>query len=77
LDHDANIQVYDPLGMEYARRVLGDRVAYSSSAEECLKNAGFCVIAILWDDPWIMPSDFTKNVKHAVVLECWRIEQRS
>ena len=74
LNRGAKVQVYDRLGMENARQILGDRAAYSPSAEECLKNADLCIIATPWEEfRNLKPSDFTNNMKHAVVLDCWRI----
>lgn len=73
-DGGAKVRVYDPLGAQNACRVLGDRVVYLSSAKECLKNGDLCVIATPCEEfRKLRPSDFTKNMKHAVILDCWRL----
>ena len=46
----AIVHAYDPEGMEQARSVIGDVIAYCSSADEALKGADICVIATEWKE---------------------------
>ena len=42
----ARLSVYDPAGMENARRVVGEEnIRYTNSATECLKDSEFCLLA--------------------------------
>jgi UDPglucose 6-dehydrogenase len=49
LDKGARIRVYDPEGMDEARKVLGD-VDYRASAYDCLGGADAAVIVTEWDE---------------------------
>jgi len=46
----AIVRAYDPEGMEQARSVIGDVIAYCSSADEALEGADICVIATEWKE---------------------------
>jgi len=78
LKEGADVRVYDPAGMENARKVLGQAdVNYASSVEGCLKNAELCILATPWDEfKSLKPEDFTLNMKQPRLLDCWRILRR-
>jgi UDPglucose 6-dehydrogenase len=46
----ALIHAYDPKGMEQARAVIGDVIAYCADAEEALRGADLCVVATEWKE---------------------------
>jgi UDPglucose 6-dehydrogenase len=74
----ANLFVYDPAAMDNARKVLGTKgITYVNSAQECLKDSEFCLLATPWDEfKKMSPNDFTGNMKKARLLDCWGIYNR-
>jgi len=50
LEKGVKIQAYDPKAVETAKEVLGDKVAYSKSPSEALKDADFCMIVTEWPE---------------------------
>ncbi|MFQ6134342.1 MAG: UDP-glucose dehydrogenase family protein [Nitrososphaerales archaeon] len=70
------VTIYDPAGLDNAKRLLGDKVGYASSIEECLKGSEVCIIATPWDEFNDLPTDILKRNGVQVVLDCWRILDR-
>ncbi|MBI4333644.1 MAG: UDP-glucose/GDP-mannose dehydrogenase family protein [Chloroflexi bacterium] len=78
LGEGCRVSVYDPAGMDNARSTLGDGVKYASSAEECLRDTEFCLLATPWEEFKTLRAEaFTKNMKRPALLDCWRIFDRS
>ena len=79
LGSGAILSIYDPAGMGNARRVLGEnRVKYASSARECLEGSELCILATPWPEfKTLSTRDFTSAMKKPVLLDCWRILDRS
>ena len=75
LEEGAKLSVYDPAGMENAKKVLGEKgVIYAGSAKECLRDADFCILATPWNEfKNLQPRDFNASMKHSVLLDCWKI----
>ncbi len=70
----ALVSVYDPAGMENAKRILEVGIKYASSVEDCLADSELCILATPWDEfRSLKPEDFTKSMKKPVLLDCWRI----
>ena len=67
------VAVYDPLAMDNARVVLGDRVQYLS-LRQCLHSADMVIIATPCDEfRALKPSDFSAKHRRVIVFDCWRI----
>jgi UDPglucose 6-dehydrogenase len=68
------VVVYDPEALENARRVLGDKVAYANSAEECAGQVQVLVIATPWE-PFkrLRPEHLAGHGRSVTVVDCWRI----
>jgi UDPglucose 6-dehydrogenase len=75
LEKGAMLSVFDPAGMDNARKVLGEKgVRYAGSAKDCLKNAEFSMVSTPWEEfKLLTPADFTGNMKKARLLDCWRL----
>ena len=75
LQGGARLSVYDPAGMENARKILGEKgIRYANSVKECLQNTDFCILATPWKEfKSLRPEDFTATMKQPVLLDCWRI----
>ncbi len=68
-----SVMVYDPLGIRNAKELLGDKVKYAKSSQECLQDAQVCIIATPWSEFMkLSPEDFTK-CDLIVIIDCWRI----
>jgi len=78
LKEGARLAVYDPAGMENARKVLGENgVDYAGSAKDCLKDADFCILATPWKEfRNLKPDDFITRMKRPALLDCWRLYDR-
>ena len=79
LEEGATLAVYDPAGMESARKTLGEKsVGYAGSAKECLKDADFCILATPWNEfKSLKPNDFIAGMKQPVLLDCWKLYDRA
>ncbi|MEM4282053.1 MAG: UDP-glucose/GDP-mannose dehydrogenase family protein, partial [Candidatus Caldarchaeum sp.] len=74
LEKGCSITVYDPAAVEKVRRVYGDKLAYATSAVECLQGADFCIVATEWDDfKKLKPRDFRKHMRNPVVVDGRRV----
>lgn len=72
LTEDATpVVVHDPQAMESARRILGDRVRYAASRDDCAGAADVLVVATPWEEfRELDPSALRPGV---TVLDCWRL----
>jgi len=68
-DGRRQVVVWDPLAIPGARPVLGDRVSYANSAEECIQQAE--VIVILNPLKELEYIDWSK-AETRTVIDCWR-----
>lgn len=75
----ARLSVYDPAGMENARKVLGEQnILYADSVAECLKGSELCLVATPWEAfKALTPDDFSRSMKRPRLLDCWRLFNRS
>jgi UDPglucose 6-dehydrogenase len=65
--------VYDPLAMQAAKNVLGERVRYAASAEDCASGADVLVLATAW--PEFRQID-TARLNGTAVIDCWGLLER-
>jgi UDPglucose 6-dehydrogenase len=68
----ADIAVYDPLAIEGARAVFGDRITYAGSAKECVAGSSVCVITTQADEFQRIDQSYFADTP-TVVVDCWRI----
>jgi UDPglucose 6-dehydrogenase len=74
LKKKARVIVYDPVAMDNAKKIFGEKVSYSSSAIECIRNAVCCIIVTEWDEfRNLGPEDFVKHMKEPNVVDGRRI----
>ena len=70
------VSVYDPLAMESTRAMLGNRIEYANSVQDCLSRSYLCVIATPWEEfRCIDDSYITYNP--TIIIDCWRALDRS
>ncbi len=70
----ARVKVYDPLAMESAKNVLGNKVTYASSMYECIKDCDAAIIITDWDEfKKFTPNDFRKFMRNPVLIDTKRV----
>ncbi|WP_311769380.1 UDP-glucose dehydrogenase family protein [Listeria booriae] len=79
LDAGADVTVYDPIGMNNARRILNDQVVYAESALASITDAEICFIFTEWQEiKALTPSDFSGKMRRAHVYDgrnCFEIAE--
>jgi len=74
LDRGARVRVHDPKALENARRVLGDRVEYAGSMEECLRGAELAVLATEWPEYGRLDAETLRRLMRSpALLDCRRL----
>ena len=74
IERGVKVKVHDPRALENARRVLGNKVEYCSSIEECLQGSDLCILATEWPEyEELDPSTLQKFMKSPALLDCRRI----
>jgi len=74
LDKGAEVVAYDPKATNNARSVLGNRVAYATSVEECVTGADVCIVATGWKEFKSMkPGQFRRLMRSPAVVDGRRI----
>jgi UDPglucose 6-dehydrogenase len=74
LEEGAALSIYDPAGLENAKKTLGKKTRYAGSVEECLKGADACVLATPWKEfKSLKPEIFAENMRNPVLIDCWRV----
>ncbi|MEM0457230.1 MAG: UDP-glucose/GDP-mannose dehydrogenase family protein [Nitrososphaerota archaeon] len=74
LKEGAQVVVFDPKGLENAKKLLGDTVLYADSAIECIKDADCCIIVTEWDEfKKLRPEDFVKFMRSPIVIDGRRV----
>lgn len=69
-----SVVAYDPVGMENARRVLGERIQFSPSVTECIDGSQVVVITTPWKEFGQIGSTLVGRAgRPRVVIDCWRI----
>jgi UDPglucose 6-dehydrogenase len=68
----ADITVYDPLALDGARAVFGDRITYASSVKECVAGSSVCVITTPADEFQCIDQSYFADTL-IVLVDCWRI----
>jgi UDPglucose 6-dehydrogenase len=72
------VLVYDPLGMENARRHLDGAVRFCSSMRECAGGSHVLIIATPWQEfQTLQPGELNSSLGVPSVVDCWRILQRT
>lgn len=67
---NAQITVYDPVALKEAQAIFSSSVIYSSSAEECLKDADICFIVTEWNEfKHLTPSNFKELMKTPIIVD--------
>lgn len=74
-DRGLAVSVFDPLALDTARRLLGGKVRYATSVEDCVAGTDLCVVATPWPEFQALdPATLARLMKPgAAVVDCWRL----
>jgi len=68
------ICVFDPMGLDNARRELEGRVRFAAGADECARESDIIVIATPWEEfRNISPEALQCTGPPKVIVDCWRL----
>jgi len=74
LKQGAKITAYDPAAIPNAKTIFKNKIKYTSSAIQCLKDSDCCILVTEWDIfKKLTPEDFTKNMKQPILIDGRRI----
>jgi hypothetical protein len=74
----AEVVAYDPVAIENARRILGDKVEYAKSARECLTGADCCILVTEWTEfSGLHPGLFGRLMRTPAVVDGRRVFERN
>ncbi|WP_199426061.1 UDP-glucose dehydrogenase family protein [Thermaerobacillus caldiproteolyticus] len=75
----AFVIAYDPIAIENAKRIIGDKIAYADSVETALRDADIAFIVTEWETFKNLPLDtFEKLMKTPIVFDgrnCYALEE--
>lgn len=71
LEKKIPVIVYDPKAMENAKKILKEKVTFSDSLKECVKNSDLILIATPWEEFKNIKLNWLK--KGVIIFDCWRI----
>lgn len=70
----AKVRVFDPVAMDNVKKVLGNKIIYSNSAYECLRDADCCMLVTEWDEfKKLTPKHLIKLMRNPVLIDGRRI----
>jgi UDPglucose 6-dehydrogenase len=70
LSKGAKVSVYDPVAMNNVKRILGEKVHYSKSVDQCLRKADCCLIVTEWKEfKKLSPKFFIKLMRNPLLID--------
>ena len=69
LAEGAAVAVYDPVALQNAHEIFGDRVRYARDEADCLSQADCSITVTEWPEFNLRPSKFLKLMRHPVVID--------
>jgi UDPglucose 6-dehydrogenase len=68
------VMVFDPMAMDEARPVLGNRVTYAKDVEQIVAEGDVLVIATNWPEFQQLPlAQLGSRARRATIVDCWRV----
>jgi len=72
------VKVHDPMAIKNFKSLFTDKVSYSISVDQCLKNSNCCVILTEWDNyKKIKPQKFKNTMKTVNIIDTRRVLEPS
>ena len=73
LKEGANVIAYDPVAIPVATKIF-NKIKYTSSPHECIKNADICIIVTEWEEfRKLTPEDFIAQMRRPILIDGRRI----
>ena len=69
----SNITVYDPKAMKNTEKVFGNKIRYSKTTLEALKNSQCAVIMVNWKEFGKMDSSMVNKMSRKFIVDCRRV----
>jgi UDPglucose 6-dehydrogenase len=74
--HGVQVSAYDPLAIENTRAVFGDKIAYATSARDCLAQSSVCVITTRDEEFKRIDESYIVH-EPTTIIDCWRLLEPS
>lgn len=69
-EEGVKIQVYDPVAIEEAKKIINNDIEYCESVKECIKNADACLLVTEWEEfKKLSPEFFIENMKTPIIID--------
>lgn len=70
------VRAFDPMAIEEAKSVFGDKIIYCKTTEECLEGSDACIIATEWPQfRNITPKLLNKHMKTSILIDGRRVTE--
>ena len=70
----AHVSAYDPVAVEAAKTIFGNKIFYADSAINCLRDADCAILVTEWAEfKKLTPEDFKKNMRQPILIDGRRI----
>ena len=74
LKYNVRIKVHDPKSLEKVMSILGDKVTYCKTIEECLTDSDLCILATEWAEYKEINQEILKKyMRKPALLDCRRL----
>jgi UDPglucose 6-dehydrogenase len=74
LKYNLEIKVHDPKALKKAKKILGDRVVYCKTIEDCLTGSDLCILATEWPEyKELRQETLKKYMRGPALLDCRRL----
>ena len=74
LEKGAKIKAYDPVAIPVAKQIFKDKIQYSESAKDCLKNTDCAILVTEWPEfKKLKPEDFIQKMRYPALVDGRRI----
>lgn len=70
IDKHSKVQVYDPKAMVEAKKIFENKIKYTKSSIDCLKEADCCILATEWPEfDKLTPQDYIKQMNTSFLID--------
>ncbi len=73
LEHKAKIVAHDPMAIENTRKIMGNKISYTKSISEALKDSQCVVIMTPWKQYTKLNNKDLKLMKNKIIIDTRRL----
>jgi len=74
INEGVQIKVHDPMALKNLKQIFGEKIIYSNSIIDCMKDTVCCIILTEWDEySNLSQKDFRKYMKNPCVIDTRRL----